>query len=65
MSDVLHVILAYCGFFFYSVTFVTNTVLYLEHQQTDLTLVTLDSRSMKQIHGELVEETGIRSLKKA
>lgn len=61
----LHIILAYWVFFAFCDKFFTNIVLYLEHQQTDLTLVRLDSRGVKQIHGELVEETGISSLEKA
>lgn len=60
----LHIILGYWIFFALDKLF-TNTILYLEHQHIDLTLVRLDSSGMKQIHGKLVEEAGISSIQKA
>lgn len=59
-----HIILGYWIFFAFH-KFFTNTILYLDHQHIDLTLVRLDSSGMKQIHGKLVEDAGISSIKKA
>lgn len=60
----LHVILGYWIFFAVD-KFFKDAILYLEHQHTDLTLFRFDSSDMKQIHGKLVEDVGISSIKKS